>query len=274
MVRTDRFLSAWESSEYLEWRFAEYPQFREFMDLWGNHSGEVVLDYGCGPGNDTTGFAIYSGAQRVIGVDVSARALEVARDRLARHRVDPTRVSLIRVGEAEPSIPLDTASVDYVHSAGVIHHTTSPDAVLAELARVLRVGGTARIMVYNGDSVWRHMYVVWTRMVNGDLSELTPREAFRVCADCGAPESRYYEHHEFEAMCRAAGFEASYLGGYPSLHGELDVTMSEIETARQDDRLPAESREFLERLTIDSSGYPMVDGYLAGLGGCYRLTRV
>ena len=81
-VNSTPFRSASASEKYLEWRFAEYPLFREFMGLWGDHTGHVVLDYGCGPGNDVTGFLLYSGADRVVGVDVSKKALELARARI------------------------------------------------------------------------------------------------------------------------------------------------------------------------------------------------
>ena len=55
--------------------------------MWGEHDGEVILDYGCGPGNDLVGYALYTGARRIVGVDVSPRALELARDRLALHGI-------------------------------------------------------------------------------------------------------------------------------------------------------------------------------------------
>ena len=47
--------------------FDDYPLFREFAHPWGDHDGEVVLDYGCGPGNDVTGFLLHTKAKRVIG---------------------------------------------------------------------------------------------------------------------------------------------------------------------------------------------------------------
>ena len=49
-VNSRPFATAKASADYLEWRFAEYPLFRELSGLWGDHAGETVLDYGCGPG--------------------------------------------------------------------------------------------------------------------------------------------------------------------------------------------------------------------------------
>ena len=50
----------------------------------------------------------------------------------------------------------------------MLHHTSHPDAIIAELARVLRPGGTATIMVYNRDSVWFHLYTAYERMIVED----------------------------------------------------------------------------------------------------------
>src|SRR5215471_9543353 len=50
-----KFVSAKESRSYLKRRNSEYPMFPELMDLYGDHAGQTVLDYGCGPGDDTTG---------------------------------------------------------------------------------------------------------------------------------------------------------------------------------------------------------------------------
>ena len=109
-VNSRPFKSAGESEAYLAWRFQQYPLFREFMDLWGDHDGQTILDYGCGPGDDVTGFLLHTGARRVIGLDVSPKALDLTHRRLQLHEIDPGRYDLIKVSDATPSIPLETAS--------------------------------------------------------------------------------------------------------------------------------------------------------------------
>ena len=108
-INSTPFATAEGSEAYLEWRFDEYPLFREFSGLWGDHAGETVLDYGCGPGNDLTGLALHSGAAILIGLDVSPTALGLAAQRLALHHVDPSRVSLQQVRDGHPEIPLEDA---------------------------------------------------------------------------------------------------------------------------------------------------------------------
>ena len=273
-VKSHRFRTAKESEDYLEWRFAEYPLFREFTGLWGDHDGEVVLDYGCGPGNDVTGLAVHTDAKRVVGLDVSATALDLAARRLALHGVEEGRVELARVSDGVPSIPLDDDSVDHVVCLGVLHHTSDPTLILREFARVLRADGTASVMVYNRQSVWFHLYTAYERMlIEGAFPGLEVEEAFARNTDGPeCPISRCYYAEDFLSLCREAGFDAEYLGGYLSRH-ELRCLERSWAPAIADARLGSEHRDFLRALTFDLKGYPLFQGSHAGIGGSYRLTR-
>jgi ubiquinone/menaquinone biosynthesis C-methylase UbiE len=272
-VRADRFKSRRASERNLQWRFDQYPLFREFSGLWGRHDGEVILDYGCGPGNDLTGFAINTGARRLIGFDVSQTALDLAAKRLELHGASD-RVELLQGADDDPAIPLEDASVDHVNCQGVIHHTSHPEAILSELARVLRPGGTATIMIYNRDSVWLHLYTAYERMIlEGAFAGLDIEEAFARNTDGPeCPISRCYRADDFMAMCRRAGFEGAAVGGYLSRR-ELQALDASWAQAIADDRLAPEHRAFLRELTFDFNGLPLHSGRHAGIGGTYRLRR-
>jgi SAM-dependent methyltransferase len=273
-VAAKKFVRARDSEAFLEWRFEQYPLFRELTGLWGTHDGEVILDYGCGPGNDLTGFAINTGARRIIGFDVSQTALDIAAGRLELHGVTEGRVELLHGGDGDPAIPLEDNSIDHVNCQGVLHHTSDPDAIVAELARVVRPGGTATIMVYNRDSVWFHLYTAYERMVvENAFPGANIHEAFRRNTDGPeCPISRSYPPEEFAGLCGAAGLDVDYVGGYLSKH-ELNVLERSWARAIVDARLAPEHREFLRRLTYDFAGRPMHQGYHAGIGGTYRLRK-
>ena len=46
-----RFRTAEESLEYFAWRNAQYIDYIDLLPVAG-HDGQVIVDYGCGPGND------------------------------------------------------------------------------------------------------------------------------------------------------------------------------------------------------------------------------
>jgi SAM-dependent methyltransferase len=125
-------------------------------------SGRRVLEIGCGLGTDLMQFA-RAGA-RVAAVDLTPRHLALTRQRFS---VERQPVDLIR-GDAE-SLPLAQASVDFVYSFGVLHHTPDIAVAIAEVHRVLVPGGTALIAVYHRRSVflwaWLLRALVTTRLM-------------------------------------------------------------------------------------------------------------
>lgn len=95
---------------------------------------KVAVDLGCGTGSVLEHLLKKSG--QVIGVDGSARMLELARRRFAG---EEKRLSL-RIGDLE-HLPLRDGEADFVCINLVLHHLSEPKGVLAEVARVLRPGG-------------------------------------------------------------------------------------------------------------------------------------
>lgn len=274
-VNSKPFRTAEQSEAYLKWRSDSYPLFAEFMNLYGNHDDEVILDYGCGPGNDLVGFAIYTRAKKIIGVDISKKALELARNRLALHKVAHERLQLIQAVDSTSTVPLENGTVNYVHCAGVLQHTSNPQQLLTEFHRVSKPGSRGCVMVYNKQSLWLHLYTAYVRMIlENAFSGLTPYEAFSKNVDgVACPLARCYTQQEFIAMCAAAGFEAEYIGGYFS-DTELSALKKYGKKAINDTRLADEHRQFLQSLVFDERGYPKYEGKHAGIGGVYNLRRL
>ena len=107
-----------QSLNHFEWRNSQYPGYIELMPV-KNYDNKVVLDYGCGPGNDLVGFSEFSNPKELIGADVSKPSLELAKKRLLLHRKD---VRLLHLEEKENKILLADNSIDLIHSSGVLHH--------------------------------------------------------------------------------------------------------------------------------------------------------
>lgn len=271
-VCSQPFTRADESLQYLEWRSEQYPLFHQLMGLWGEHDEEVVLDYGCGPGNDLTGFLAHTRARKVIGIDVSEKALSLAVQRLNLHQFDPARIELIKVSDATPEIPLSSGSVNYIYCQGVLHHTSHPEKILKEFRRVLLPSGRACIMVYNRDSLWYHLYTAYDKMIlQKEFQGLSLDEAFARNTDGpDCPIARAYAPGVFASICESDGFRVVFAGGYLSLH-ELRLWETLGGQAMNDDRLNVEHRDFLQDLTFDTRGFPQYCGKHAGIGGVYHL---
>jgi SAM-dependent methyltransferase len=272
--RWGRFISAKESEAYLRKRNSEYPMFPELMDLYGDHAGETILDYGCGPGDDTTGFLLWSNAKKVIGMDVSQKALGFLSHRLALHRVDTQRVELVRITDSTGKIPLPDASVDWLHCGGVLHHTTHPTEILKEFNRVMKPGAQGRLMLYNRDSVMYHVWIAYAQLiVNQAFPGLTVDQAFTKSTDGpDCPVSDAWAPQRVLNTIAAAGLEGTFRGGYISIM-ELDWLRKYGDGARTDKRLADEHRTFANELETDRNEYPMWRGKYAGIGGVYTIEK-
>src|SRR5205085_12232644 len=86
--------------------------------------------------------------------------------------------SELRVADAE-CLPFEDATFDIVYSWGVLHHSPNTPAAINEVYRVLRPGGTAKIMIYHRHSIvglllWVR-YALLTGLVRTNLSEISSK---------------------------------------------------------------------------------------------------
>ncbi len=264
------FATAQESLDYFAWRNDQYVGYIELMPVNGK-DGQVVLDYGCGPGNDLVGFGHFSKPARLIGADIANRSLDEAKRRLSVHGIN---AEFVKISEHDNRVPLEDGAVDYIHSSGVVHHAQDPAAVLREFRRVIRPTGKCRIMVYHYDSLWVHLYVAYVRQIlEMRDANLDLRSAFTKSTDGeNCPIARVYEPAEFVTLAEESGFRCRFLGAAISIH-ELKILAHRF-AAIEHPHLAAEHRRFLIDLTFDERALPRYRGHLAGIDGCYELTPV
>jgi 2-polyprenyl-3-methyl-5-hydroxy-6-metoxy-1,4-benzoquinol methylase len=130
---------------------------RAYDEAVRHAAGRDVLDVGCNTGYGTIRFVPV--ARRVVGVDVSPRAIDAARQRA----VDGPPEFVLGSGF---ELPFGDAEFDLVTSFQVLEHVPDPRAFLANLAKVTRPGGqiilatpNAAIRLYPGMAPWNRFHV-------------------------------------------------------------------------------------------------------------------
>jgi ubiquinone/menaquinone biosynthesis C-methylase UbiE len=111
-----------------------YKFFYSLLEKYS--SGKTILDYGCGNGIHSF-YPIERGAEKVIGIDLSEKSLEVARERLKCAGLE-SKVEFLPMDCEKMSFPDD--SFDVILDGGTFSSLDLNDA-FPELARVLRPGG-------------------------------------------------------------------------------------------------------------------------------------
>lgn len=130
-------------------RYKEYAPWMPEVMGFSQFKGARLLEIGCGMGTDLLQFA--RGGARVTGADLTPRSVEISQARFRLYNMSASFV--ITDGER---LPFADESFDVVYSNGVLHHTPGTDVAIKEAHRVLRPGGTAKVMLYH-----RHSLVYW-----------------------------------------------------------------------------------------------------------------
>ena len=134
--------------DYMRAGFARFDEAR----------GKKVLEVGLGVGSDLLSW-VRTGAT-VSGVDLTEASVNLIRKRLASEGLSAQLV----IGDAE-NLPFPDAHFDIYYSWGVLHHTPDTKRALVQAWRVLKPGGTLKLMLYHYPSVFA--YLVW--MLYGPL---------------------------------------------------------------------------------------------------------
>ena len=108
-----------------------------------------ILDAGCGTGSGTDYLIHQNPGAEVTAIDLSEKALEVAKERCNRSGViakhdKPVNFYNLKLEEATQL----EGEFDFINCVGVLHHLPEPDKGIKALAKKLKPGGILHIFVY------------------------------------------------------------------------------------------------------------------------------
>jgi SAM-dependent methyltransferase len=109
-----------------------------------------ILDAGCGSGVGTEYLAHLNPQAEVIGIDLSAGTLAVARERCQRSGADRATFQQLSLFDVDQL----SGEFDLINCVGVLHHTDDPIRGIQALASKLAPGGLLHIFVYAALGRW------------------------------------------------------------------------------------------------------------------------
>jgi SAM-dependent methyltransferase len=176
------------------------------------YSAKRILDYGCGDGANVPMLAARFRADHVLGVDVSAESISVARE------ANPVEgLHFLCTVEWTPA-----ADIDLAFTNGVFHHIppSEREACLLTIRRALKPGG---VFGFWENNPWNPgtQYVMSRCSFDEKAIKINPREAKRMLANSGfrilRTDSLFYFPRQLsflrpaEAWLRAFPFGGQYL---------------------------------------------------------------
>jgi demethylmenaquinone methyltransferase/2-methoxy-6-polyprenyl-1,4-benzoquinol methylase len=200
-ARYDRLAAVLSLGQDGRWR-------REMIDHIATSHPATVLDVATGPAGVALALAERTEAT-ITGIDVSADMLgRGQRNVAAAGRTD--RISLV-LGQGE-RLPFADATFDALTFTYLLRYVADPASTIAELARVVRPGGTMASLEFAVPTsrFWRAWWVLYTRAVLPVAgAALGGRSWFEVGRFLGPNISNHYRRFSVEATIaawKAAGF--------------------------------------------------------------------
>src|SRR3989338_5159391 len=149
-----------------------------------------ILDIGCGTGADVVDIKKIFGKQaEVVGIDVVALQVDLAKQKVQRHGVCAEFQLFDGV-----SIPFPDAHFDAVYTSDVLGHVQQVSDWLAEVARVLKPGGT--LAMFSESALGKHAYI--RRYLFDSGLNVDPHSEFHISL---------YSKYELRHKISRAGFD-------------------------------------------------------------------
>jgi SAM-dependent methyltransferase len=172
-------MSIWQSASGYESYVGRWSRrvAEVFIDGLGPAAGARWVDVGCGTGAVTETILSRADPASVVGIDPSDAFVGFARERVTDPRAS------FAIGDGA-TLPLPDAAADVAVSGLVLNFVPDPVAMLAEMRRITRDGGTVAIYVWDYAGEMQIMRHFWDAAIEQDETVLDKAESlrFEICA--------------------------------------------------------------------------------------------
>ena len=149
-----------------------------FLKSWASVPPEAtILDIGCGTGEFERLVLCEQPEQRMVGVDISGKMLELAQQKCQAY---PNVTFCIA---SASRLPFPDRNFDVVVSASALHYFDEPDVSLAEMRRVVKPGGSVVILDWCKDYLLCRLFDIVLKLIEPAYQRCyTQREFHRLLA--------------------------------------------------------------------------------------------
>lgn len=164
------------------------------QELTKGRSFERVLDIGCGDGSIS--LPLLSRSKEITLLDVSTNMLAIARRGIPAARAKD--VEVINAGLLGSG--LEPESFDLILCIGVLAHVDSPDAIVAEIARIAKPGACVILEFTDSFHFWNVPTVVYYRLlrlfrsVPWTLNRLKHTQIMQLCRQNGLTPTALFRY--------------------------------------------------------------------------------
>lgn len=200
-----------EMEEFVEFFKVRFE--RNGLDPQELFAGKRCFDAGCGNGRGTI-FMLMNGAEHVTSFDFSQTNV-TSTEKFVR---DFGFTNFETMQGTLEEVPFEEETFDFVWCNGVIMHTASPNKCLAEIARILKVGGQSWIYIYGSGGVyWRIIYHIRSLLEHVHVHDcMAALKLFRYetryvaefIDDWFSTHLRTYTKHDLSCRLEELGFES------------------------------------------------------------------
>ena len=115
------------------------PGMTDKLEEFGIKKGDIVVDYGCGPGRYVKKASELVGKEGLVyAADIHSLAIEKVKKLIRRNQL--TNVEPVLINGYDSG--LDDNSADVIYALDMFHHVARPEKFFSELSRIIKQNGT------------------------------------------------------------------------------------------------------------------------------------